>query len=263
MHTSDRDVASFNETVGVTKKLATSVLIEGVEVPIIHQWGKKNLTKYPTMKVELAKAMAALNSKLFGVTNPMKERYIGTESVIVEKYNEVYAPGIGQGAVHKLASQGYGFRQICKKIGKPVLREINISHMIKGMTDGPLNLMLNEGIDKIWDLVSESDAVNYYTNALARLGVGNSATAAAATDTALIGGSTSFVAMEATYPLTTTAQRIDFKGSFADGVAEFAWEEFTVDNGVTPNHNLQRLVTPKGTKSAGEVWTAEIQITGS
>ena len=263
MNTSSADRAAFNETVGVTKKLATSVMVEGREVPIVHSWGKKNLTKYPRMSVALAKTMAKLNTKLFGVSNPMTDRYIGTESVIVEKVDETYAKGFGQEAVHKLSQMGYDYRRICQKIGKPLLKEINISHTVRGMVDGHLNLMLNEGIDIIWDLITELNAVDYYTNALARIGVGNSSTAASSTDTALIGGSTSLVAMEATFPLSTTAQRIDFKSSFADGIAEFAWEEFTVDNGLTPNDNLQRLVTPKGTKSTGEVWTAEIQITGS
>ena len=255
------DKAEFNDVVSVSKNLQHSVMIEGKKVPIIHTWGKDSLTKFPKRRVALAKAMGKFNQKVFGV--PFNDRLFGTECIKVEKMKEVYSAGIGTGAVHKLAQKGYNYRQIAAKIGLPIVKEIHITHAIKNWKPGRLNLMLNEGIDEIWDLVSETNAVDYYTNALARVGVGNSSTAAMATDTALIGGSTNFQGQEGGFPNVATAQRIDFKGSFADGIAEFAWEEFTVDNGSSPNANLQRLVTPKGTKTTGEVWTAEIQITGS
>jgi len=255
------DRARFREQILVEKSYPKTILVEGVEVPIIHQFGRKGELNYPKLRVKVAELITKFNSKVFGIA--YNERFFGTESLTVEKFKEVYVPGIGNDAVNILAQKGYGFRQICSKIGLPVLKEINISHAIKILKPYWLNLMLNEGIDEIWDLIAEINAIDYYTNLLARNGVGNSATVAAATDTGLIGASTAFVAQEAGFPAVATAQRIDFKGSFAAGVAEFAWEEFTIDNGATPNANLQRLVTPKGTKSAGETWTAEIRITGS
>ncbi len=261
MNQTGNDRAHFKEQVVVEKSYQKSVLVEGKTVPIIHQFGHNGTTNYPKLRVKLAEIVGKVNQKVFGI--PYDQRFFGTESITVEKFKEVYSAGIGNNAVDTLAKKGYGYRQICSKIGLPVLREIHITHAIKTLKPYWINLMLNEGIDIIWDLITEGNAVDYYTNALARVGVGNSSTAAMATDTGLIGGSTAFEAMEATFPLTTTAQRIDLKGSFASGVAEFAWEEFTTDNGSSPNDNLQRLVTPKGTKSAGETWTAEIRITGS
>ena len=257
------DKAKFNDHISVTKAYQQSVMIEGKEVPINHEWGSKGYKTYPKARVNLAKAIANFNSKVFGAINPFEEKFFGTEYLRIEKYKEVYHAGIGNDAVFKLSQKGYNYRQIAAKIGKPVVKSIDIAHAIKGWKPGFLNLMLDEGVDIIWDLINESNAVDYYTNALARMGVGNSTTAAAKTDTGLIGGSTVFLAMVATYPLSTTAQRVDFKGSAADGIGEFAWEEFSVDNGTTPNDNLQRLVSAKGTKSTGEVWTAEVQITGS
>ncbi len=251
----------MGDNVNVGKQYAQTMLIEGSEVPIVHQFGKSNAKSYPGFRVAMAKIIGKFNEKAFDIPN--SDRFFGTETLIVEKFKEVDVPGIGNDAVHILATKGYNYRQICKKIGKCVMTELNISHAVKELKSFHLNLMLNEGIDEIFDLVTETNAADYYTNALARVGVGNSSTAAAATDTALIGGSTAFVAQEGGFPNLGTAQRIDFKGSFASGVAEFAWEEFTVDNGTTPNANLQRLVSSKGTKSTGETWTAEIQITGS
>ena len=138
--------------------------------------------------------------------------------------------------------------------------QIHIGHAIFPIVK--LNGMLNEGIDEIWDHADGTDVTNNYTNALARVGVGNGVTAFNATHTGLQGGSTAFAAMDATYP-TSTSQKINLKGSFPTGQAEFAWEEGTADNGVTPNNNLHRLVQAKGTKPVGETWTSESQITGS
>ena len=195
---------------------------------------------------------------------PLQEQFSGTELVRVEKYKELYVPGIGNNAIQKLNVKGYNFRQIAQKIGKNQLYEINIHHALKKIPWSKLwlNSMLNEGVQEIIELMTEINATDYYTNSLARMGVGNGNAAVVATQTALQGGSSAFVAMEATFP-SRTAQRVDFKGSYADGVAEFAWEEFSIDNGVTPNANLQRLLASKGTKGTGEVWTAEVQITFS
>ena len=261
MNTPIQDKARFGDTIGVTKKYATSVLIEGVEVPIIHQFGKHNVSKYPAFKVKLAKLVGKFVEKAFDV--PVQDKFFGSESLIVEKYKEVNVPGIGNDAVNILAKRGNTYRQICKKIGKCVLTEINISHIVRELKSGRLNLMLDEGVDEMFDLLTETNAIDYYTNALARMGVGNGNGAAVKTQTALLGGSTAFAVMEGGFPDLGTAQRVDFKGSYASGIAEFAWEEFSVDNAAGPNANLQRLVSAKGTKSTGETWTAEIQITGS
>ncbi len=124
--------------------------------------------------------------------------------------------------------------------------------------EGEGNLMLNEGIDEIWDLVTGVGGT-VYSNANARIGVGNSNTAADATQTGLLGGSTAFKAMEGGYP-TSTTQKVTFKSSFGDAEANFAWEEWTVDNGATPDKNLNRKVESLGTKSTG-TWTLEVSIT--
>jgi len=258
----NNEQALFSDTVSVVKG-RKYITIEGRDVPITETWGKEGYKSYPKFRVGFAKKVASFNEKLLGISNPFNEAYFGTETLVVEKFKETYAKGIGNDAVDKLAQKGYNFKQISDKIGKPVLKGIEIAHMIKGIKQGKLNLMLIEGVDKIWDLVTEADAVNYYTNALARIGVGNSTTAAVNTQTGLIGGTTAFKAMSATFPLSTTSQRVDFKASFGSAEGNQAWEEFTVDNGSTPNHNLQRLVSSKGTKTSGETWTAEIRITGS
>lgn len=122
------------------------------------------------------------------------------------------------------------------------------------------NLLLNEGIQEMWDLIiGAGGSVAAYNNATADLGVGNSTTAAAATDTGLIGGSSLFKAMVATYPQRTN-QTMDFRSDFTSGEANFAWEEASVRNGNTRNKNMNRRVQSLGTKATG-TWTLTASIT--
>lgn len=120
------------------------------------------------------------------------------------------------------------------------------------------NVLLNTGIDEIWELVAGASA-NHFDNTNARLGVGNSSTAEQATDTDLIGGSTFYGTMEATYPLHTT-QKITFKMVAASGDANFAWEEYVVKQN-TSSICLNRKTSSQGTKSSGQTWTLTFEIT--
>jgi hypothetical protein len=125
--------------------------------------------------------------------------------------------------------------------------------------NGEGNLLLNEGIDELWDLVTGAGGTAY-NNANARIGVGNGNAAAVATQTALQGGSTKLNAMEATYPLSTS-QAVTFRSSFGDGEAEFAWEEWTIDNGASADKNLNRKVVSLGTKASGATWVFTVTVT--
>lgn len=124
---------------------------------------------------------------------------------------------------------------------------------------GEHNLLLNEGITRLLNLLTGT-TTNPYNNANARIGVGNSTTAAAATQTALQGGSTLFKAMDATYP-QVSGQTVTFRATFGGTDANFAWEEFSIDNGSTPNENLNRKVQALGTKSSGSTWVLTVTIT--
>lgn len=121
------------------------------------------------------------------------------------------------------------------------------------------NMMLNEGIDEIWNLVSGSGGTAY-NNANARCGVGDSAVAEAATQTDLQAGVNKlYKAQNASFP-TTGTQKITFQCDFTGAEANFAWNEFTVDNGGTALKNLNRKVSAQGTKTSGQVWTLLLEI---
>jgi hypothetical protein len=123
------------------------------------------------------------------------------------------------------------------------------------------NQLLNEGITEALKLICGISATAF-SNAAAQLGVGDSATAAAANQTGLQGGSKAYVAMEATYP-QVSGSVATFRGVYTSAVANFAWNEFSVANGATEatDENLNRKVSAQGTKASGQTWTLDLQIT--
>lgn len=262
----------FKEDVSISKQWAKTEKIGGKEIPYINVWGKKNQPHPPTSMQKFihnaGRGMSNKLTKLAGLDSDIisDRMNMGTHDLIVEKYKELdYYQGYSKqfkdsdGVIQDLSRRGYNRYQIENKIGLGRIYEIHHSH---GLPILKLNTMLNEGIDIIWDLVAKHNPTDYFTNSLARIGTGTSTASAFATQTGLLANAV-YKAMDATYPLTSTSKRIDFKGTFGTGDANQAWEEFSVDNGATPNDNLMRAVTSKGTKSAGETWTLEIRITGS
>mgnify|MGYP001591079764 CR=1 FL=1 len=121
------------------------------------------------------------------------------------------------------------------------------------------NLLLNVGIAALFDLAITTGETKF-DNANARIGVGDSAAAEAAAQTGLQAAvNTTYKAMAATYP-SRAAQTVTWQSVFASGDANYAWNEFTIDNG-TAAKSLNRKVSSQGTKVVGQVWTVNLQIT--
>jgi len=123
------------------------------------------------------------------------------------------------------------------------------------------NCLLNSGIDEMWDLITGvvSGATHIFDNAAATIGVGDSATAAAATQTDLQAATNkTYKGMESGYP-TSTTQKVTLKSSFGSGDANYAWQEWVVKQG-TSTICINRKVESLGTKSSG-TWTLEVTIT--
>jgi hypothetical protein len=139
------------------------------------------------------------------------------------------------------------------------------------------NLLLNEGIQRLQDMTmiatvtSNQVAGNPWSNANAFLGVGDSATAEAATQTDLQASTNKFYkAMNATYP-SRSSQTVSFQSDFITSEANYVWNEWSVSAGATSasgggftvgTTNLNRKVASLGTKSSG-TWTLTAQITFS
>jgi len=122
------------------------------------------------------------------------------------------------------------------------------------------NLLLNEGIQLLEDLLIVAGGTGY-NNASAYLGVGDSTTAAVATQTALQAATNKkFVAMDAAYP-SRTDQTITWRATFASADANFAWQEFTLVNAADDTGtNLNRKVSDQGTKVSGETYVLSLTL---
>lgn len=139
------------------------------------------------------------------------------------------------------------------------------------------NLLVNEGIQRMLDMTmiatvtSNQVAGNPWSNGNAFLGVGDSSTAEAATQTELQAATNRFYkAMNATYP-SRSSQTISFQSDYTSTEANFVWAEWSVAAGATTasgsgfttgTTNLNRKVAALGTKSTG-TWTLTAQVTFS
>lgn len=123
----------------------------------------------------------------------------------------------------------------------------------------PGNVALKQGIFNIIGLIANSSGTKW-SSALAKLGIGNSVTAASASQTALL-GSHIYVGMDAGYP-TRTSTTVKWRGTASGTVGNISWQEYTVSTTATNTGiNLNRKVLSKGTKAAGESWSLELQVT--
>jgi len=172
---------------------------------------------------------------------------------------------------------------VADALGKGAVMDAVKRHVNDGMWDGPRfigreiasglefqseevafgNLGLNEGLGELIDLIAGLGTPSAWNAANAYIGVGNSNTAAQATDTDLIGASKLYKAMDGSYP-ARAAQTMKHRSTFGTSDANWAWEEYTLSNTSSgTGKNLQRKVESKGTKASGETWTLEIQNTFS
>lgn len=130
------------------------------------------------------------------------------------------------------------------------------------------NLLMYGGASVQWQTLigngttTAGQALTYFNNAQAAIGVGSdSGTAAAATQTNLQGASKLRKAMDSTYPqhtdaTTSGAASIIFRSTFATTDANFAWNEWGVFNSTTDGTGrmLNRKVESLGTKTSSASW---------
>jgi len=115
------------------------------------------------------------------------------------------------------------------------------------------NLLLNEGINELWPLVCGTGATKF-DNTNAYIGVGDSATAADATQTGLQAATNKlYKAMDTSYPTYGSSQKATWRSTYGSADANFVWNEITVANGGSDaSKNLNRKVQAMGTKASGK-----------
>src|SRR4030042_1948147 len=126
------------------------------------------------------------------------------------------------------------------------------------VVNGEGNCLLNSGIDEMWDLIC-GDSANHFNSAGAQIGVGDSNTAAGASQTDLqAAANKTHKGMDSGYP-PSTSQKATFKASFGASEANYAWNEWVVKQ-ATSGKCLNRKVESLGTKSGG-TWALQVEIT--
>ena len=126
---------------------------------------------------------------------------------------------------------------------------------------GP-NLLVNAGINILEDAII-GVAFTAFNNANARICVGDSTTAAAASQTDLQASTNKLrKAMDATFP-SRASQTVTFKSTFATTDANFAWNEWAVANSASGATILNRSVQSFGTKTSADTWVATVTMTMS
>ena len=137
------------------------------------------------------------------------------------------------------------------------------------------NLLMYGGASCLWQTLigngtaTAGQSLTYFNNAQAAIGVGDSSTAAAATQTDLQASTNKLrKAMDATFPahtdgVTSGAASIQFKATFATGDANYAWAEWGIFNSATPatGRMLNRKVESLGTKTSAASWAFTVTLT--
>jgi hypothetical protein len=136
------------------------------------------------------------------------------------------------------------------------------------------NLLMYGGVSCLWQALlgngttTAGQSLTYFNNACAAIGVGDSTTAAAATQTDLQAATNKIrVGMDATYPshtdaTTSGATTITFRATFGTIAANFAWNEWGVFNSSTAatGRMLNRKVESLGTKPNTQTWQFSVSI---
>jgi hypothetical protein len=98
------------------------------------------------------------------------------------------------------------------------------------------------------------ESITYFDNTHAYLGVGDSTTAFAGSQTDLQAATNKFRRiMDATYP-QRSANVITYRVTFGGTEANFAWQEFGLFNASSGGTMFNRKVSAQGTKTSGQLW---------
>jgi hypothetical protein len=135
------------------------------------------------------------------------------------------------------------------------------------------NMLVYGGVSNLWQCLigngtgTSAQTLTFFNNSNAHLAVGDSATAAAATQTDLVAATNKLRRpMEATYPTHTDgtvvgAATITFRSVFGTSDANWVWNEWGIFNGSSGGRMLNRKVDSLGTKTSAATWTFTVTIT--
>lgn len=128
------------------------------------------------------------------------------------------------------------------------------------------NLLVYGGASALWERLIGT-GVTAFDNANAYIGVGDSSTAAVATQTDLQASSNKLrKAMDSTYPQhsdgTSLANAsITFRATFGSSEGNYTWREWAIFNASSSGRMLNRRVISDLVKSSGSTWSIAVSVT--
>jgi hypothetical protein len=134
------------------------------------------------------------------------------------------------------------------------------------------NLLMYGGASCLWQCLigngtgTAAQTLTFFNNGNAYIGVGDSTTAAAATQTDLQASTNKLrKAMDASYPshtdaTTSGAASISFRSTFGTSDANYAWQEWGIFNGSSGGRMLNRKVESLGTKTSSATWVFTVTL---
>ncbi len=138
------------------------------------------------------------------------------------------------------------------------------------------NCLLNDGINNILTLALIGGSYTPLNTTDGCIGVGDSTTAAVASQTGLQAATNKQWVIVTATTGTGSSQQLVLQASFGSSYANFAWNEICAGSTTTPAslpstgatppataHVLNRLVQSMGTKASGTTWTVTLTITFS
>ncbi len=133
------------------------------------------------------------------------------------------------------------------------------------------NLITNAGWTRLMNLLANQGSTQALDATHARIGVGNSNTAEAYTDTDLgaAAGSSNRWFQLVSGAGTLGTRTLTFAASFASGDGNFQWQEFGIDFGTASGNTVtaplfnHKAGIAQGTKASGQTWSASAVITFS
>lgn len=179
---------------------------------------------------------------------------------------EKYDPGDVDVFVEKRRAAP-GPRGFCKKRLRVTNHRVHEGASPFEVVTGEHNLLLNAGITRLLNLLSAQGGTQAYDATHSRIGVGDDATAAVASQTDLqaAAGSTHRQFKLVSSGPTVSGQTTTWVATFASGEAQFHWQEFGLDVGTADSTTvvapmLNRKVADNGTKAAA-VWVFTMTLT--
>lgn len=128
------------------------------------------------------------------------------------------------------------------------------------------NLLVYGGASALWERLIGT-GVTAFDNTNAHIAVGDSSTAAAATQTDLQAATNKLrKAMDSTYPQHTDGTAlanasIVFRATFGSSEANWTWREWSIHNAASGGRMLNRKVISDLIKSSGSSWTIAVTVT--